>query len=154
MGADVNETIGREMQRLRVQAGMSQRDVAAELRCGAASVSRFENGQAALTVPQLLDVSTLLGLDPVRLLGWTQAPAPSSLEDIEDPETERLRARLLQATETVKTLQESVRQNLVMTRCWSDRCILYPGHRQEINPGCHFDGARWYYSVEPDDAQD
>ena len=79
MNIEANKTIGRCLQRLRIDAGITQAQLAEELHKPQSYVSKIEIGERSLQVYELFDYSQALGLSPeeainrleTALSGWS-----------------------------------------------------------------------------------
>jgi|GEM_PF-6289147 transcriptional regulator with XRE-family HTH domain len=57
-----DEDVGRFIQRLRVERGMTQADLARRVRMHRTAISRLENGFRAVTVPELVEFASVLNI--------------------------------------------------------------------------------------------
>jgi transcriptional regulator with XRE-family HTH domain len=57
-----DEDVGRFIQRLRVERGLTQADLARRVRMHRTAISRLENGYRAVTVPELVEFAGVLGI--------------------------------------------------------------------------------------------
>lgn len=64
----LNVRLSKLMKRARIEAGMTQRDLAKATGRTQAYISKFERGQLRLDVADFLAFSTRLGADPHKLL--------------------------------------------------------------------------------------
>lgn len=62
-----------ELRRLRKAAGITQDELAAKLGVNRATISKYETGQIAPTIPQLQAIADALGVHLLDLLGMSQA---------------------------------------------------------------------------------
>lgn len=68
MNIEANKTIGRCLQRLRIDAGITQAQLAKELRKPQSYVSKIEMGERSLQVYELFDYSQALDLSPQKVI--------------------------------------------------------------------------------------
>ena len=68
MNIEANKTIGRCLQRLRIDAGTTQSQLANELHKPQSYVSKIEMGERSLQVYELFDYSQALNLSPQELV--------------------------------------------------------------------------------------
>lgn len=63
-----NTLVGKSIEKLRTQAGLTQADLAAALELGQSGYSKLESGQAAMTVAQLRIIAAKLKCEPHAIL--------------------------------------------------------------------------------------
>lgn len=68
MNIEANKTIGRCLQRLRIDAGITQAQLAKELHKPQSYVSKIEMGERSLQVYELFDYSQALDLSPQKVI--------------------------------------------------------------------------------------
>ena len=83
-----DEDVGRNVRDLRIARGMTQAALAARVYLARTSVSRLENGQRAVTVPELATIAASLGVDVGYLAvpSRTEVPATAARSTYELPE--------------------------------------------------------------------
>lgn len=69
MNIEANKTIGQCLQRLRIDAGLTQVQLAEKLGKPQSYVSKVEMGERSLQVYELFDYSKALGLMPTKMFG-------------------------------------------------------------------------------------
>ncbi|MFM9378872.1 TetR family transcriptional regulator [Gordonia sp. VNK21] len=82
--AEQNGT-GAAIRRARADAGLSLRQLAAEIGVSAGTMSAIENGKVALTVERLQQIADRLGTPRARLLEPQQVPEPAPRRDATGP---------------------------------------------------------------------
>lgn len=75
----LNTRLSELMKRARIDAGMTQHDLAKATGRTQAYISKFERGQLRLDVADFLQFSTCLGIDPHRLLDALSETSTASL---------------------------------------------------------------------------
>lgn len=73
-----DEDVGRNVRDLRIARGMTQAALAARVYLARTSVSRLENGQRAVTVPELATIAASLGVDVAYLAVPSRTEAPAT----------------------------------------------------------------------------
>jgi len=58
---------------LRIEAGLTQEDLAEQIGCTQSEISRIEKGERAIKVDRLLKLAAALGVEPAALLTDKQA---------------------------------------------------------------------------------
>ena len=71
-----DEDVGRFIQRLRVERGMTQADLARRVRMHRTAISRLENGFRAVTVPELVEFASVLNITAGSTAILNELPPP------------------------------------------------------------------------------
>lgn len=105
-------SIGKNIKRIRENAGMSQYDLAKKLNVSQAAVSQFENGKNPPKIDTLLKIASALHVDINNLLEDTGSPMLNALKESNSPLYEDFRkSHLLNSVDSIEAIDIELIKN-------------------------------------------